>query len=83
VELALSGHDHEEAATQIDGSLAVSTASTPTDRTRGHRPSVFNLIRIDGTRIQIEHHLWEQGVAQFRQGTISAFARNRAALPRL
>ena len=35
VELALSGHDHEEAATQIDGSLVVSTASTPTDRTRG------------------------------------------------
>ena len=66
-ELALSGHDHEEAATQIDGSLVVSTASTPTDRTRGHRPSVFNLIRIDDSRIQIEHHLWEPGVAQFRR----------------
>jgi 3',5'-cyclic AMP phosphodiesterase CpdA len=79
VELALSGHDHEEAATQIDGTLVVSTASTPTDRTRGHRPSVFNLIRIDGSRIQIEHHLWDPALAQFRQGTISAFARNRAA----
>ncbi len=81
VELALSGHDHEEAATQIDGSLAVSTASTPTDRTRGRRPSVFNLIRIDGSRIQIEHHLWDPSAGQFRQGTISAFARKRAALP--
>lgn len=83
VELALSGHDHEEVATQVDGSLTVSTASTPTDRTRGRRPSVFNLIRIDDSRIQIEHHLWEPGVAQFHQGAISAFTRNRAALPRL
>jgi hypothetical protein len=83
VELALSGHDHEEAATQIDGSLVASTASTPSDRTRGRRPSVFNLIRIDGSRIQIEHHSWEPGVAQFRQGTISAFARNRAAQSRV
>ncbi|HEU5154532.1 MAG TPA: hypothetical protein VFU03_07370, partial [Gemmatimonadales bacterium] len=82
VELALSGHDHEEAATQIDGSLVVSTASTPTDRTRRHRPSVFNLIRIDGARIQVEHHLWDPAAAQFSQGTISVFPRNRAALPR-
>jgi hypothetical protein len=81
VELALSGHDHEEAATQIDGSLVVSTASTPTDRTRRRRPSVFNLIRIDGSRIQIEHHVWDPSAGQFRQGTISAFARKRAALP--
>lgn len=83
VELALSGHDHEEVATQIDGSLVVSTASTPTDRTRGHRPSVFNLIRIDDSRIQVEHHVWDPAAGQFRQGTVSAFARNRAALARV
>jgi 3',5'-cyclic AMP phosphodiesterase CpdA len=78
-ELVLSGHDHEEAASQIDGSLAVSTAGTPTDRTRGERPSAFNLIRIDQQRILIEHHLWQEESKTFRRGTISAFARKRAA----
>ena len=78
-ELVLSGHDHEEAASQIDGSLAVSTAGTPTDRSRGNRPSAFNLVRIDERRIQIEHHLWDRPGHRFRRGTISAFARKRAA----
>jgi hypothetical protein len=45
-DVILCGHDHHEAAGQIDGALAVSTAGTHSFRTRGGRPSVFNLVKV-------------------------------------
>ena len=43
-DVVLCGHDHHEGAGQIEGALAVSTAGTHSFRTRGGRPSVFNLV---------------------------------------
>lgn len=79
IDLIVCGHDHQESAGQIEGKVVVSTSGTPTDRTRGDRPSAFNLIRIDATRIQVEHYRWSAEDRQFRRGDVSAFARVRAA----
>src|SRR5690606_2997724 len=45
-DLVLCGHDHTEGSGQLDGRLVVSTAGTHSVRTRGGRPSAFNLLRI-------------------------------------
>lgn len=75
----LCGHDHTEGAGQIDGKLAVSTAGTHSVRTRGGRPSAFNLIHIDASRIQIEHYLYARDSATFRRGDTAIYARQRSA----
>lgn len=73
------GHDHTEGAGAIDGRLVVSTAGTHSVRTRGGRPSAFNLIRIDATRIRIEHYVYAREAATFRPGESSQFVRHRGA----
>lgn len=78
VEAVLSGHDHEEVAAEFDGAVVVSGTGTPTDRTRGKRPSAFNVLRLDSDRIQVEHHLWDRGAKRFRRGDVAAFARKHA-----
>jgi predicted phosphodiesterase len=75
----LCGHDHTEGAGQIAGRLAVSTAGTHSVRTRGGRPSAFNLLRIDGRQIQIEHYLYRREQQTFRHGDTILFARTRDA----
>lgn len=75
----LCGHDHTEGAGQIDGRLVVSTAGTHSVRTRGGRPSAFNLLRIDATRVQIEHYLYTRDSAGFRRGDTAIYARQRSA----
>ncbi len=75
----LCGHDHTEGAGQIAGRLAVSTAGTHSLRTRGGRPSAFNLVRIDESRVQIEHHVYVREQHTFRRGDTAAFARVRGA----
>ena len=62
-DVILCGHDHHEGAGQIEGALAVSTAGTHSFRTRGGRPSVFNLVRIDDRAVHIQHYRWEAGSA--------------------
>jgi 3',5'-cyclic AMP phosphodiesterase CpdA len=79
VEAVLCGHDHEEVAAEIDGAVVVSGTGTPTDRTRGKRPSAFNVLRLDSDRIQVEHHLWDGEAKRFRRGDVAAFARKHAA----
>ena len=78
-DLVLCGHDHTEAAGEIAGRLPVSTAGTHSTRTRGGRPSAFNLIRIGPERVQIEHYLYLQDELTFRRGNVAAFARHRGA----
>jgi 3',5'-cyclic AMP phosphodiesterase CpdA len=78
-DLVLCGHDHTEGAGQIDGRLAVSTAGTHSVRTRGGRPSAFNLIRIDARRIQVDHYVHVRADATFRPGDSSQFVRQRGA----
>lgn len=76
-DVILCGHDHTEGAGQIAGQLAVSTAGTHSVRTRGGRPSAFNLLRIDGQQIQIEHYLYSREQQTFRHGDTLLFARTR------
>jgi len=78
-DVILCGHDHTEGAGQIDGRLAVSTAGTHSVRTRGGRPSAFNVLRIDDSAIEIVHHVYQAGDHTFRPGASTTFARERRA----
>ena len=71
----LCGHDHQEGAGQLEGGTVISTASTLTDRTRGHRPSVFNVVRIDQDAVQVTFWRWDRPAGEFRPGDNYAFAR--------
>jgi predicted phosphodiesterase len=74
-DVILCGHDHHEGAGQIEGALAVSTAGTHSFRTRGGRPSVFNLVRIDDRAVHIRHYRWEAAGRQFLTSDMNSFAR--------
>lgn len=74
-DVVLCGHDHHEGAGQIGGSLAVSTSGTHSHRSRGGRPSVFNLVTIDGTAVHIQHYRWEPGTRRFHRADAFSFAR--------
>jgi 3',5'-cyclic AMP phosphodiesterase CpdA len=74
-DVVLCGHDHHEGAGQIEGALAVSTSGTHSFRTRGGRPSVFNLVTIDERAVRIQHFRWESAGRRFLQSDATAFAR--------
>lgn len=78
-DLVLCGHDHTEGAGQLEGRLVVSTAGTHSVRTRGGRPSAFNLLRVTPTEIQVEHFVYAREARTFRRGDVSRFARARRA----
>jgi 3',5'-cyclic AMP phosphodiesterase CpdA len=77
-DVILCGHDHHEGAGQIDGALAVSTSGTHSFRTRGGRPSVFNLVKIDGRAVHNRHYRWEHGTRRFLPSDVYSFARQGA-----
>jgi len=58
-DLILYGHDHEEDASLLGERIVVSAASTHTRRTRGKRPSAFNVVRIAADRIGVRHWRWD------------------------
>jgi len=74
-DVVLCGHDHHEGAGQIDGSLAVSTSGTHSHRSRGGRPSVFNLVKIDPRAVHIQHYRWEPSARRFLRSDTHSFAR--------
>jgi predicted phosphodiesterase len=74
-DVILCGHDHHEGAGQIEGTLAVSTAGTHSFRTRGGRPSVFNLVKIDPGAVHIQHFRWEASGRKFLTSDANSFAR--------
>jgi 3',5'-cyclic AMP phosphodiesterase CpdA len=74
-DVILSGHDHQEGAGQIQGSLAVSTSGTHSSRVRGGRPSVFNLVRIDASAVHIQHFRWVSTDCRFIPSDTYSFAR--------
>jgi predicted phosphodiesterase len=74
-DVILCGHDHHEGAGQIEGALAVSTSGTHSFRTRGGRPSVFNLVKIDGHAVHIQHFRWEAESRRFLRSDTNSFAR--------
>ncbi len=78
-DVILCGHDHTEGADQIGGRLAVSTAGTHSVRTRGGRPSGFNVIRVSPNQVTIIHYIYELTRAAFRPGDTAIFARHRVA----
>jgi 3',5'-cyclic AMP phosphodiesterase CpdA len=71
----LCGHDHQEGAGQLPNGTVVSTAGTLTDRTRGQRPSVFNVVRIDEDAVHVAHWRWDKAAGEFRPADSHAFAR--------
>jgi 3',5'-cyclic AMP phosphodiesterase CpdA len=75
-DVILCGHDHQEGAGQIEGALAVSTSGTHSSRSRGGRPSVFNLVQIDGRAVHIQHFRWEAGARRFHRSDTFSFARS-------
>lgn len=78
-DVILCGHDHQEGAGQVKGTLAVSTAGTHSFRTRHGRPSVFNLVRIDPMAVHVQHYRWESGSRRFHKSDTSSFARRGPA----
>lgn len=74
-DVVLCGHDHQEGAGQIEGVLAVSTSGTHSSRSRGGRPSVFNLVRIDPRAVHIQHFRWEPEGRRFSRSDTFSFAR--------
>ncbi|MBI4543066.1 MAG: metallophosphoesterase [Gemmatimonadetes bacterium] len=62
------GHDHEEGIGTIerDGRrVVVSTAGTLCTRTRGKRPSSFNVLRVTPTGIRVEIHRFDASKGRF------------------
>lgn len=78
-DLVCCGHDHEEAAGTLPNGCVVSTSSTHTSRTRGHRPSACNLVIADATTITVRHYIWDAGDRMFRAGLDTSFPRPRHA----
>jgi 3',5'-cyclic AMP phosphodiesterase CpdA len=78
-DVVLCGHDHTEGAGQIHGRLPVSTAGTHSLRTRGGRPSAFNVVRLRTDEVRIEHFLYDRNAGTFRPGDQARFARYRVA----
>jgi 3',5'-cyclic AMP phosphodiesterase CpdA len=74
-DVVLCGHDHQESAGQIDGTLAVSTSGTHSARVRGGRPSVFNLVKIDPGAVHIQHYRWQTADRRFIPSDVASFAR--------
>lgn len=78
-DVILCGHDHTENAGQIEGQLAVSTAGTLSLRSRGGRPSAFNLVRVTAREISIQYFIYDRAGATFRPGDTAIYARTRRA----
>jgi 3',5'-cyclic AMP phosphodiesterase CpdA len=76
-DVVLCAHDHQEGAGQIDGLLPVSTTGTHTNRTRGQRPSAFNVVHVDKQAVHIVHYRWDAATRQFQPSTESVFGRQR------
>ena len=74
-DVILCGHDHQEGAGQIEGTLAVSTSGTHSARSRGGRPSVFNLVTIEPGAVHIQHFRWALRTREFSRSDVFSFAR--------
>ncbi|HZE74366.1 MAG TPA: metallophosphoesterase [Gemmatimonadales bacterium] len=81
VDVVLCGHDHQEGAGQVDGGPAVSTSGTPSLRSRGGRPSVFNLVQIESSVVHVQHYRWEAAEGRFVTSDRFSFARREAPEP--
>lgn len=78
-DVVLCGHDHTEGAGQLGDQVVISTAGTHSVRTRGGRPSAFNLLRVSPTQVTVEHFVYHRDADTFKRGDASHFARYRRA----
>lgn len=77
VELVLCGHDHQEAVNFIEHprrDVIVSTAGTVSNRSRGGRPSSYNVITIEPQSITVATFIWD-GEGEFVSGPQRCFER--------
>lgn len=74
-DLILCGHDHQEGIGRIGPRLVVGTASTHSNRTRGKRPSVFNVVTVDATSLTVQQMRWDRDHGRFMPGLQERFAR--------
>lgn len=77
VELVLCGHDHQEAVNFIEyprRGVVVSTAGTVSNRSRGGRPSSYNVITIEPQSITVVTSIWD-GEGEFIPGPARCFER--------
>ncbi len=77
VELILCGHDHQEAVNFIEHprrGVVVSTAGTVSNRSRGGRPSSYNVITVEPQSITVVTFLWD-GEGEFIAGPRRCFDR--------
>jgi 3',5'-cyclic AMP phosphodiesterase CpdA len=74
-DVVLCGHDHQEGAGQVDGGVTVSTSGTPSLRSRGGRPSMFNLVQIESSVVHVQHYRWEGADRRFVPSDRFSFAR--------
>jgi len=74
-DVVLCGHDHQEGADILGDRVVVCTAGTLSTRSRGGRPSSFNLVTIEPSAVQVTFFRWEAERGRFRASDTFAFAR--------
>ncbi len=83
-DLVLCGHDHQEGAGQIGGTVVVATASSHTiGRVRGNRAPAFNVVTIDDESISVQHLRWDRPTLEFVASDLARFGRARGTFPAL
>ncbi len=78
VDLVMCGHDHQEAIHYVEHTrrgTVISTAGTVSNRSRGKRPSSFNVIDLSPAEIVVTTHIWSGHEHGFREGPVRRFAR--------
>jgi 3',5'-cyclic AMP phosphodiesterase CpdA len=78
VDLVMCGHDHQEAIHYVEHTrrgTVISTAGTVSNRSRGGRPSSFNVIELSRGEIVVRTHIWAGPAKGFREGPIRSFTR--------
>ena len=78
VDLVMCGHDHQEAIHYVEHTrrgTVISTAGTVSSRSRGGRPSSFNVIDLSPGEIVVTTHIWAGPEIGFREGPVRSFAR--------
>lgn len=73
-DLVCCGHDHQEGAALL-GPVVVATSSTHSNRTRGQRPSAFNVIEATAATVDVAHHFWDVATRVFTPGEPTSFSR--------
>jgi 3',5'-cyclic AMP phosphodiesterase CpdA len=78
VDVVLCGHDHQEAIHYVEHTrkgTIVSTAGTVSNRSRGGRPSSYNVLTISPESIKVVTHVWHADARTFTPGPERCFER--------